>query len=131
MQAEGIAPPRSDYSHAVRVTCGSLLLISGQVPLDASGVLVGKHDFEAQTRQVFANLAAVLRAEGADFTNVVQFRTYLTHYAYVKKFARLRHELFQQYYPSGAYPPHTLLVVTSLAYPDYLIEVEAIAALDT
>ena len=129
LRPKGLAAPSSDYSHALRVACNQFLVISGQVPLDAGGSLVGKGDFEAQVRQVYDNLQLVLHEAQADFSNVVQFTTYLTHYGNVRKYARLRHDLFQQFFAEGLYPAHTLLVVTSLGYPQYLIEVEALAAL--
>ena len=53
-------PPPFGYSHAVDVAASRLIFVSGQVPLDAEGRLVGEGDFEAQTRQVFANLTAAL-----------------------------------------------------------------------
>lgn len=130
VQPKELAAPSSEYSHALRVECNRLLVISGQVALDAGGTLVGKGDFKAQTHQVFKNLEAVLRAAKADFTNVVQLTIYLTHYANVKRFVRYRKELFERFFPDGVFPAETLLVITSLAYPEYLIEIEALAAVD-
>ncbi|HYS53305.1 MAG TPA: RidA family protein [Thermoanaerobaculia bacterium] len=64
------------YSQAVR--SGNTLYLSGQIPLDpVSGNLI-EGDFAAQSRRVFDNLRAVLRAAGADFRNVTRATVYLT-----------------------------------------------------
>ena len=72
-----LAKPAGAYSHVARASAGELLFIAGQVAVDAGGKMVGVDDFEAQAEQVFANLRAALRSEGADFRDVVQFTTYL------------------------------------------------------
>ncbi|HEV2687514.1 MAG TPA: RidA family protein, partial [Bryobacteraceae bacterium] len=64
------------YSHVAEVTRGKIIYLAGQVALDASGNLVGKDDFGAQVRQVFANLKTALASAGADFTNVVKLNYY-------------------------------------------------------
>src|SRR5690349_5440914 len=60
------------FSHVVQVNGGRLVYTAGQVAQDASGALVGKDDFRAQVRQVFANLQAVLESADATFANVVK-----------------------------------------------------------
>ena len=65
-----LAEPISHYTDAVRA--GGLLFISGFVPVDGEGRLVGGDDVVAQTRQVFANLGAVLAAAGATFADVAR-----------------------------------------------------------
>ena len=75
-----VAAPIGSYSHAVRVETGDAVWIhvSGQVALDAEGVLVGIGDLRAQTERVFENLALVLESNGATFADVVKLQTYFT-----------------------------------------------------
>ena len=108
------------YSH-VAMGAG-LAFISGQVPLDPDGRLVGAGDVEAQAAQVFANLAAALAAFGADFTDVLRLNSYITDASFVGGFRTARDRIL----PSPQ-PASTLAVVDALASPDWLIEIEAVA----
>jgi len=112
----------TNYSHAVKV--GNTIYVSGQVALDRDGRLVGKGDIEAQAVQVFENLRAVLAAAGASLDDVVKLTTYATHFSYRPKITEVRSRYFQQV------PASTFVVVTSLADPDLLVEIEAIAVTD-
>jgi len=109
------------YSHAAKA--GGLLFIAGQVALDADGSLVGKGDFEAQAVQVFENLKAILAAAGATFEDVAKMTTYVTSLAYRPKLAEIRARYFKTYLP-----PNTFVVISSLATPEFLLEIEAVAA---
>lgn len=109
------------YSHAARA--GNLVFVAGQVAQDVHGALVGKGDIEAQAIQVFENLKAVLASAGAALDDVVKLTTYTTSVAYRSKIAEVRARYF-----SGYFPPNTFLVVASLATPEYLLEIEAVAA---
>jgi enamine deaminase RidA (YjgF/YER057c/UK114 family) len=60
-----IAPGPAGYSHIAKVNHGTIVYLSGQVPSDASGNLVGECDFEAQVEQVFRNLKIAVEAAGA------------------------------------------------------------------
>ncbi len=109
------------YSHAAKA--GGLVFVAGQVAQDAEGVLVGRGDIEAQAVQVFENLKAVLASAGATFDDVVKLTTYTTSLAYRPKIAEIRARYFKTYFP-----PNTFVVVSSLATPEYLLEIEAVAA---
>jgi 2-iminobutanoate/2-iminopropanoate deaminase len=111
------------YSHAARA--GQTLFIAGQVAQDRTGKLVGKGDFEAQAKQVYTNLVNILKESGGAPQNVVKMTTFITHPSYLEAFRKVRGQFFTE-----PLPPNTLLVVESLASPDYMIEVEAIAVLD-
>jgi enamine deaminase RidA (YjgF/YER057c/UK114 family) len=111
------------YSHAARA--GKTLYIAGQVARDVRGNLVGKGDFEAQARQVYTNLKNILLGAGGSLKNLVKTTTILTHYGNIESYRKIRQEVF-----GDIMPPNTLMVITSLASPDFLIEVEAIAVLD-
>ncbi|UCD77217.1 MAG: RidA family protein [Desulfobacterales bacterium] len=115
--------PTVGYSHAAKA--GNTLYIAGQVAQDVDGNLVGRGDFEAQVRQVYENLKNIVQEAGGTLQNIVKMTTLLTHYNYVETYRSVRN----QYFPEPC-PPNTLLIIESLALPDYMIEVEAIAVLD-
>ncbi len=108
------------YSHVAKV--GNTCYIAGQIALDPDNNLVGKGDIEAQTRQVYANLAAVLEDLGGSLANIVKLTTYLTDRSSLAAFRKVRNKVF-----SEPFPPNTLLFIDGLASPDYLVEIEAIA----
>lgn len=95
--------------------------------MDASGAMVGEGDLAAQTEQVFANLAIALEAAGATFADVVKLTTYVVDYTPGARplIAAVR----SKYFPTSP-PASTLVGISALALPGWLIEVEAIAALD-
>lgn len=109
------------YSHAAKA--GGLVFIAGQIAQDADGNLVGKGDIEAQAVQIFENLKAALAAAGTSLGQVLKLTTYTTNVVYRQKIAEVRARYFGDYFP-----PNTFLVVASLATPDYLLEIEAVAA---
>jgi len=117
-------PPVSGYSHAVAFQ-GRLVAVSGQVPLDADGRLVGRGDPEAQARQVFANLEAALAAAGATMDHVVKLTVFLTDMADLAAFRKARDEFIRADTP----PASSLVRVSGLVNPEFRIEVEALAAI--
>jgi enamine deaminase RidA (YjgF/YER057c/UK114 family) len=121
-----LGPPLGMYSHGMTAGPGELVVVAGQVGMEA-GRVVGPDDAAAQTRQALANIDAVLRAAGASMRDVVRFQTFLTNAADIDGFMRVRREAFPAYYPDGAYPPNTLLVVSRLVNPELLVEIEAMA----
>jgi reactive intermediate/imine deaminase len=119
---DGVAPPAaSGYSHAARVPLGdaTLLVVSGQLPLDANGELVGAGDLGAQTRQVFENLRTILEANGATFADVVKVGTYVTDLTDVPAVREVRREYLRPEPPAS-----TLVQVVALVLPDAMIEVD-------
>ena len=109
------------YSHAAKV--GGLVYVAGQIAQDVEGNLVGRGDIEAQAVQIFENLKAVLASAGSSLDQIVKLTTYTTNVVYRQKIAEVRARYFGDYFP-----PNTFLVVSSLATPDYLLEIEAVAA---
>jgi reactive intermediate/imine deaminase len=109
------------YSHAAKAS--GLLFVAGQIAQDLEGALVGRGDIEAQAVQVFENLKAVLASAGATFDDVVKMTTYTTSLAFRAKIAEVRARYCKTYFP-----PNTFVVVASLATPEYLLEIEAVAA---
>ena len=101
---------------------GNTIYVSGQVAYDPNGNLVGEGDMRAQTRQVFDNIRAVLAAAGARLEDIVKINTYITDQSRFMDMLDVRREIL------GASPPaSTAVVVSALAFPGLLIEVEAIA----
>jgi enamine deaminase RidA (YjgF/YER057c/UK114 family) len=123
----GAGPAQGLYSHVGKVGAGPLLFIAGQVSVDAGGAVVGKNDCEAQARQVFENLRAVLNGMGASFDDIVKFTTYLVHSQDIEKFMKVRAEVFPKLFKGSMYPPNTLLVIDRLVKEEFLIEIEAVA----
>ena len=117
------AKPVANYKMATRQEGGQLLYISGQVARDTDGNVVGTGDMRTQARQVFQNLRQVLQAAGGDFKDLMKITTYITNIADFPALAEVRGEIFQ-----GELPASTLIVVKSLFNPDFLIEVEGMAA---
>jgi reactive intermediate/imine deaminase len=117
-------PPANGYSHAVAFN-GPTLIISGQVPLDEEGRLVGDGDPRAQVRQVFENLATALAAAGATMEHVVKLTVFLTDMGDLLAFREVRDEYFQPDRP----PASSLVQVSGLVNPAFRVEIEAIAAL--
>ncbi len=112
------------YSHAVRM--GDLVFVAGQVARARDGTLVGKGDVRAQTEQVFANLKAVLEAAGSGLDRVGKVTVFTTKLEYRPIIHEVRARVFRE---SGILPASTLAVVSSLADPEWLVEVEAVAAI--
>ena len=121
IRAEGQPEPLSHYTDAVRVE-GPLLFVSGIVPVDDAGRLVGGDDVVAQARQVFANMAAVLEAGGATFADVVKVTLFLTDVDDRRRINAVREDAF-----GSTRPASTLVEVGALAVPGARIEVEAVA----
>ena len=110
------------YSHVAKA--GDTVYIAGQIALDADGNLVGKGDAEAQTHQAYANLQAILEELGGSLEDIVKLTTYLTDRSHLETFRRVRNRFFED-----PFPPNTLLFISGLAQPDYLVEIEAVAFL--
>ncbi|MET7396906.1 RidA family protein [Dactylosporangium sp. NPDC005572] len=122
MRPDGL-PPVNGYSHAVRFS-GALVAVSGQVPLDGSGQVVGDGDVEAQVRQVFVNLGAALTAAGSGLDRVVKLTVYLTDLADLPVFRAVRDEFVDPSRP----PASSLVQVSGLVHPAFRVEVDALAA---
>jgi enamine deaminase RidA (YjgF/YER057c/UK114 family) len=125
----GLAPAQGLYSQAGVIKGGNLHLIAGQLAVGAEGEVVGVRDFEAQFVQVFGNLGAYLASVGGNYESIGKMTTYLVHSQYLAVFMKLRAEHFPKFFPDGVYPPNTMLVVDRLVKEDFLLEVEAIAAI--
>jgi enamine deaminase RidA (YjgF/YER057c/UK114 family) len=115
--------PKS-YSHVVEVEGARLLFVSGQVPVNAQRQATGR-DFREQVERVYDNLETVLKSVGADFGNVVKTTNYLTNISQTKIFREVRDARFAGV---KTRPASTTIVISSLVEPEFLLEIEVVAA---
>jgi enamine deaminase RidA (YjgF/YER057c/UK114 family) len=107
---------------------GQMIYLSGQIALDPDRQLVGKEDLRAQIIQVFKNIQTALAAAGATFEDVLKLTYYIVDYKPEDRF--VIREVRGQFLSSENPPASTLIGVQSLALPDLLIEIEAVAVVD-
>jgi enamine deaminase RidA (YjgF/YER057c/UK114 family) len=115
------------YSQIVDVSASRLVFIAGQTALDRDGNVVGGNDFAAQAEQVFNNLSIALQASGCTAANLVKLTVFLTDMDNLVRYREARNRFFASVTPPAA-PAVTLVEVSKLYGPDFLIEIEAIAA---
>src|SRR5215831_17006904 len=113
------------YCNVVETHASRLAFISGQVALDAQGNLVGAGDLRAQTVQVFENLKAALGAVGASFDDVVKVTYFLVDIGQMQAVRDVRNG----YLNPAALPASTAVQVGGLVRKEFLVEIEAVAAL--
>jgi enamine deaminase RidA (YjgF/YER057c/UK114 family) len=115
------------YTHTVVSASGKTLYISGQVPVNEAGQIVGAGDLKAQTQQVYENLRYCLRFAGANFEDIVKMTTYVVNYKPTD--IDIVREVRKGYLSKENPPASTLVGVQALAHPEYMIEIEAIAVI--
>ena len=117
-----------DFPLSQGIRIGNLVFLSGQVPFDADGNVVGVGDLRAQTRQVFENIKGILQEAGAGFEDVVKMTTYftvdITEHDKVSDYFMVRTEYFGDHKPCS-----TGVQVTALVDPELMLEVEVVALL--
>jgi enamine deaminase RidA (YjgF/YER057c/UK114 family) len=113
--------PTTNYAHVVSASGGRTIYVSGLVPLDKDGKLVGPDDFTAQARQVFENVKAALAATDATMADVVKINLYVLDASQIVKFREVRSEYFKD--P----PASTAAEVRALIRPGVMLEMDAIA----
>jgi len=118
---------RYGFSHGALQESGRTLHLAGQVGWDRD-YNIAAGDLAAQTRQALANLKAVLAEVGATPADVVRLRTYVVDHAPDKLGVILPE--FGAFYEGATPAPNTLVGVAALALPDFLIEIEAVAAVE-
>jgi enamine deaminase RidA (YjgF/YER057c/UK114 family) len=121
--------PPAGYSHIAKVNRGTIVYLAGQVASDASGKLVGEGNFEAQAEQVFRNLKIAVEAAGGTMADIVKLNIYLVAEVDQAEVPKLR-AIRNRYVNTEKPPASTLVVVSRLAQPGWLIEIEAVAALE-
>ena len=124
IQPQSLNDPRPRYSRGILAEGGRLLFVAGQTASDKNGNIVGKGDIKAQTKQVFANLKAVLEEAGGTLDNLVMTTTYIVDRQYREGYNEVRRGIYKSDPPTS-----TLVIVKGLAHLDYLIEIAGIAVL--
>ncbi|HET9464347.1 MAG TPA: RidA family protein [Gemmatimonadales bacterium] len=121
---KGLVKP-TGYTHLVIAPDGRTVYIAGQVSLDSAGKVVGTGDFAAQAEQVFENLQHALGSVGGSMADLVKTTTFVTDVRHVAALRDIRGRFLSRSQP----PANTLLVVSGLARPELLIEIEGVAML--
>lgn len=119
----GLPEPISHYTDAV--AANGMLFISGCVPVDGDGRLIGGDDVVAQARQVFVNIGTVLSAAGAEFADVVKVTVFLLDIDDRPLVNTVRQEVFGETRPAS-----TLIEVSRLAVPGARVEIDAVACVN-
>ena len=122
---QSLAKP-TGYTHVVIAPDGRTVYIAGQVAFDSAGAVVGEGDFTAQAQQVYGNLERALQSVGGTMADLVKTTTFITDIKNLPSLREVRSRRLSKTQP----PANTLLQVSSLARPDLLIEIEAVAVLN-
>jgi enamine deaminase RidA (YjgF/YER057c/UK114 family) len=113
------------YSQGIKVSeANTVLFLAGQVAYDKDGSVKHAGDFKGQAREVFRCIKSLVETAGGRMDNIVKINTYLTDIRYRADLVPIREEFLGKKGPAS-----TLVQVSALAHPDWLIEVEAIAVL--
>jgi enamine deaminase RidA (YjgF/YER057c/UK114 family) len=123
LSPRSIHPAFSQYSLGIEVSSRSrYVFCSGQVGIKADGTIPS--DCAGQTRICFDNIAAVLAEAGMGFGDVVKLNAFVTSREHLAEYMKVRNELFPEPFPAS-----TLMVVSGFARPEFVVEIEAIAAI--
>jgi 2-iminobutanoate/2-iminopropanoate deaminase len=113
------------YSQGIKVSqAQSILFLSGQVAYTADGSPAHRGDFKAQARGAYQAIKDLVESQGGTLANVVKLTTYVTDMRYRVDLPSVREEFFGKKGPAS-----TLVEISALAHPDWMIEIEAIAVL--
>jgi enamine deaminase RidA (YjgF/YER057c/UK114 family) len=123
-------PPPPGYSQLVEVAGGRLVFVAGQVSLDKDGSVIGEGDISKQADQVFRNLSAAIASRGGTLKDVIKFTMFVTNMA-----DRLAIRDVRDRYLADAKvknpPASSLVQVSALFRPEFLVEIEAVAWLSS
>ncbi|MFC2033048.1 RidA family protein [Chloroflexota bacterium] len=120
---ENVMPARG-FSHAIKA--GNTIYVAGQTATDEEGNIVGKGDIVAQTDRAYENIKRILEAAGASITDIVMLNMYCTDMDGFAKTGEARKKHFGKHFPAA-----TVVQIDRLLLPDAMIEIEAIAVLDS
>jgi Putative translation initiation inhibitor, yjgF family len=117
-----IHPPFAPYSHGAAVPAGQrLVFCSGQLGIAADGTI--PPDCAGQARLCFANVAAILAEAGLGLADIVRINAYVTAREHLADYMAVRNSLF-----AAPFPASTLMLVSGFARPEFVVEIEAVAA---
>lgn len=118
--------PSGHFSHATTVEArGKLVFISGMTAHQPDGTVAGVGDIEVQTRQVCENVKAAVEAAGGTMDDICRIDVHVRNMEHFEAIHKVRREYF-----SPPLPASTMVEVTKMTHPDYLIEISAIAVLE-
>ncbi len=121
---DALAAPAGYFSHGIITGGGRTLYVAGQTPIDDNGNLVCPGDPEGQARQCYRNIQKVVEAAGGRMADTAKIQVFVTSLDYRAAVGKVRAEFF----PVDP-PVSTFLVISSLAEPGFLVEVEAVVPL--
>lgn len=122
LEPADIHPPFAPYSHGVVVPAGQrLVFCSGQLGIGADGHV--PPDCAGQARICFDNIAAILREAGLGLEHIVRINAYVSGREHLPQYMGVRNALF-----AAPFPASTLMIVSGFARPEFVVEIEAIAA---
>ena len=122
--ASGVFNPPT-YTQGIKVSqAQTILFLSGQVAYTADGGVAHVGDFKAQARGAYQAIQALVESQGGTMANVVKLTTFVTDMKHRPDLAAVREEFFGKKGPAS-----TLVEVSALAFPDLMVEIEAIAVL--
>jgi 2-iminobutanoate/2-iminopropanoate deaminase len=125
IQSDKIRQPSGHFSHAIAIEAkGKLVFISGMTSRRADGTIAGIGDIEAQTRQVCENLKSAVEAAGGTMDDICRVDVYVRNMEHFDRIHKVRREYFKSPPPAS-----TMVEVTKMTSPDYLIEINAIAVI--
>jgi len=116
------------FSQVVVASGARMVFTAGQVSIDEHGALVGGDDLAAQTVQAMRNVGLALTAANATFADVVKITTYVVNYT--PELRAVIGKARAPFFAGGTPPASTLVGVSALALPEWLVEIEAIAIVD-
>lgn len=122
LSPSSIHPPFAPYSHGLEVSSRSrFVFCSGQLGIDKDGIIPA--DAEGQARLAFDNIAAILAEAGMGLRDIVRINAFVTAREHLQPYMQVRNALFEEPFPAS-----TLMIVAGFARPEFLVEIEAVAA---
>mgnify|MGYP006310633449 CR=1 FL=1 len=122
-----IRPPFARYAHAVEVPAGArMLFVSGQLGVGSDDV--APEGAEAQTRLCLANIAAILEAAGMGLADIVRLNAYVSGREHLPGYMKARDAVLADALNGAEPPASTLMIVGGFARPEFVVEIEAVAA---
>ena len=125
VRTDKVRAPSGHFSQAIAVEAqGRIVFISGMTARRPDGTIAGVGDIEAQTRQVCENIKAAVESAGGSMDDVCRVDVYVRNIEHFEKIHKVRREYFR-----APAPASTMVEVTKMVHPDYLIEINAIAVI--
>jgi 2-iminobutanoate/2-iminopropanoate deaminase len=123
VRSDRLREPSGHFSQAIAVEAkGRIVFVSGMTARRADGTIAGVGDIEAQTRQVCENIRSALESAGGTMDDVCRVDVFVRNMEHFDRIHKVRREYFK-----APAPASTMVEVTKMVHPDYLIEINAIA----